>query len=122
MIPYFGPILGGAVGIVAAVFQFSDVNGPLKVLLVFLVVHYIDSYIFQPLIMKRSVDLNPVTVVLALLCGAQLGGVWGLVLAVPVAGLIKESSVVFYAWYRAERGLIVPNKEITLAAARPWVV
>jgi predicted PurR-regulated permease PerM len=56
------------------------------------------------------------------LCGAQLGGVWGLIFAVPVAGLLKEAGTVFYVWYRAERGLIVQSKEFALAAARPWVV
>lgn len=122
MIPYFGPVLGGAVGIVAAVFQYSNVAGPLRVLLLFILIHYIDSWILQPLIMKRAVDLNPVTVTFALLCGSKLGGVWGLVFAVPVAGLLKEAGTVFYVWYRAERGLIVQSKDFALAAARPWVV
>jgi predicted PurR-regulated permease PerM len=122
MIPYFGPVLGGAVGLVAAIFQFSNLMGPTRVVIVFVVIHYIDSWILQPLIMKRAVDLNPVTVVFALLCGAQLGGVWGLIFAVPVAGLLKEAGTVFYVWYRAERGLIVQSKEFALAAARPWVV
>jgi predicted PurR-regulated permease PerM len=122
MIPYFGPVLGGAVGLVAALFQYSNLTGPLRVLILFLVIHYIDSWILQPLIMKRAVNLNPVTVTFALLCGAQLGGVWGLVFAVPLAGLLKEAGTVFYVWYRAERGLIVQSKEFALAASRPWVV
>lgn len=122
MIPYFGPVLGGAVGIAAAVFQYSNTAGPLRVFLLFILIHYIDSWVLQPLIMKRAVDLNPVTVTFALLCGAKLGGVWGLVFAVPVAGLLKEAGTVFYVWYRAERGLIVPSKDFALAAARPWVV
>jgi predicted PurR-regulated permease PerM len=122
MIPYFGPVLGGVVGVAAAVFQYSNVAGPLRVLVLFLLIHYIDSWILQPLIMKRAVNLNPVTVTFALMCGATLGGVWGLVFAVPVAGLLKEAGTVFYVWYRAERGLIVQSKDFALAAAKPWVV
>lgn len=122
MIPFFGPVLGGAVGIVVALFQFGTVPGIAKVLLVFVVVHYLDSYILQPLIMKKTVNLNPVTVVFALMAGAHLAGVWGLVFAVPVASLIKEGSVIFYDWYRAERGLISPSRELTMIASRPWVV
>ena len=122
MIPYFGPVMGGALGLGAAIFQYSNLAGPLRVLVLFVVIHYIDSWILQPLIMKRAVDLNPVTVTFALLCGAKLGGVWGLVFAVPAAGLLKEAGTVFYVWYRAERGLIVPSKDFALAATRPWVV
>jgi predicted PurR-regulated permease PerM len=122
MIPYFGPVLGGAVGFVAALFQYSNMVGPLRVVALFLVIHYIDSWILQPLIMKRAVDLNPVTVTFALMCGAKLGGLWGLVFAVPAAGLLKEAGTVFYVWYRAERGLIVQSKDFALAATRPWVV
>ncbi len=122
MIPYFGPVLGGVVALVAAVFQYGNMAGPVKILVLFVVIHYIDSWILQPMIMKKAVDLNPITVTFALLCGATLGGVWGLVFAVPVAGLMKEAGSVFYAWYRAERGLVVASKEFTLAAAKPWVV
>jgi predicted PurR-regulated permease PerM len=122
MIPFFGPVLGGALGVAAAVFQFSNMTVALRVVVLFVVVHYVDSWVLQPLIMKRAVNLNPVTVVFALMCGAKLGGVWGLVFAVPVAGLVKEAGAVFYVWYRAERGLIVPSKDIALAAAKPWVV
>ncbi len=122
MIPYFGPVLGGALGIMAAIFQYSNVAGPVRILVFFIVLHYIDSWVLQPLIMKRAVDLNPVTVTFALLCGAKLGGVWGLIFAVPMAGLLKEAGTVFYVWYRAERGLIVQSKEFALAATRPWVV
>jgi len=122
VVPYGGPVVGAVLGVIAAFLQFSNLTGPVQVLLVFVVVHYVDSYIFQPLIMKRSVDLDPVTVVFALLCGAHLGGLWGLILAVPTAGVIKEVGAVFYVWYRAERGLIVPSKEIALLAQKPWVV
>ncbi|HNC74692.1 MAG TPA: AI-2E family transporter, partial [Elusimicrobiota bacterium] len=122
MIPYLGPLLGGAVGLVVALFQFGTLPALAKVLIIFTVVHYIDSYVLQPLIMKRSVNLTPVTVVFALLCGGHLAGLWGLVFAVPVASLIKEASRIFFDWYRAERGYLAPAKDIALAAARPWVV
>jgi predicted PurR-regulated permease PerM len=122
MIPYFGPVLGGAAALVAAVFQYGNMAGPLKIVVVFVIIHYIDSWILQPMIMKKAVDLNPITVTFALLCGATLGGVWGLVFAVPVAGLLKEAGHVFYAWYRAERGLVVASQEFAVAAAKPWIV
>lgn len=122
MIPYAGPFFGGAVGMVVALFQFGTLNAFAKVFLIFVVVHYIDSYVLQPLIMKRSVDLNPVTVVFALMCGGTLAGVWGLVFAVPVASLVKEASRILFEWYRAERGFLGHSKDISQVAARPWIV
>jgi predicted PurR-regulated permease PerM len=122
MIPYAGPVLGGIVGMVVALFQFGSLNVLVKVGLIFVIVHYIDSYVLQPLIMKRSVDLTPVTVVFALMCGGQLAGVWGLVFAVPVASLVKEASRILFEWYRAERGFLSHSKDISAIAARPWIV
>jgi len=122
MIPYFGPLLGGVMGLAVALFQFGSLSALIKVAVVFLAVHYVDSYVLQPFIMKRTVNLTPVTVVFALLCGGTLAGVWGLVFAVPVASLIKEGSRIFYDWYRAERGYLTPSPDITLAASKPWVV
>lgn len=121
MIPYLGPVVGGAVGMIVAIFQFSNLEGPARVLVVFLAVHYIDSWILQPLIMKRSVNLNPVTVIFALMAGLALGGLWGLVFAVPVASLVKEAGVVIHEWYRSERGMISSSRDIAQAAAKPWV-
>jgi len=43
-----------------------------------------------PLIMKKAVGLNPVIIILALMIGAKLGGVMGIIVSVPIATMIAE--------------------------------
>lgn len=87
VIPYLGPILGAipAVSIVL-------VRSPLKalgVIILFVVIQQIESGFVSPRIMGDKVGLHPITVIFAILAGGKLGGVIGMILAVPIAGIVK---------------------------------
>ncbi len=43
-----------------------------------------------PLLVKQLVGLNPVAIILAILVGAKLGGIFGIILAVPLAAVVDE--------------------------------
>ena len=60
-----------------------------KVVVFFLVIHQLENHIIVPKVMGRSIDLHPVTVIISLLIGGQLMGIVGMILAVPVAALLK---------------------------------
>lgn len=62
----------------------------LMVLGAYLIIHQFEVYLFTPLIVKRVTGLSPLVVILAVLVGYELGGIWGIVLAVPVAVAIME--------------------------------
>lgn len=88
IVPYIGPVISA---IIATTISF--LHGPLTGLLVlglFILVQQLESYVLTPLIMKRAVGLNPVVVILALMIGAKLGGVMGIIVAVPVATVAGE--------------------------------
>jgi hypothetical protein len=61
-----------------------------------LTVQQIDNHILSPNIVARTVRLHPVTVMLGLLAGGTLLGLWGMLLAVPVLASIKV--VLLHAW------------------------
>lgn len=88
LIPVIGPILA-AVPAVLFGFLASPVLG-LIVALVYLIIQQLENHLFVPLIMQRTVGLNPLVVIIALLVGAKLGGVLGMFLAVPAAAVIVE--------------------------------
>jgi predicted PurR-regulated permease PerM len=71
----------------------------LLALLVVVIVQQFDSLIMAPRIMSEQVDLHPLLVILALLVGATLFGIPGMVLSVPVAAIMKG---LFVYWF--ERG------------------
>jgi len=120
--PYVGPIVGGALGAGVAFFQFGDFAMPLKVVGLFAAVQFIDNWFFQPVIMRRSVNLHPVSVLVALLCGGQVAGGWGLLLAVPALCVLKETGKIISLWYLSERGITSLPKDIAEAAAKPYAV
>ena len=61
----------------------------LKAALVELIVQQLDNHVISPQVMKRTVQIHPATVVLALLAGATLAGFWGVLLGVPAVAVGK---------------------------------
>ncbi len=97
VIPYVGPLIGGALGVVIAVINLlvSGTVGSvvlitaLKVVLVFVGCNLIDNFVLQPLIYGHSVKAHPLEIFIVILIGAQIGGVLGMILAVPVYTLLR---------------------------------
>ncbi len=86
IIPYLGPIIAAIPAILLA-FTVS----PLTALLVaaaYFLIQQMENHLFTPLIMRKAVGLNPVIVILALLVGAKIAGILGVILAVPVTTAI----------------------------------
>lgn len=88
LIPVIGPILA-AVPAVFFAFLTSPILG-LVVAVVYTVIQQTESHLLVPIIMRRSVGLNPLVVVIALLVGAKLGGILGMFLSVPIAAVVVE--------------------------------
>ncbi len=81
-IPYIGPLIG-AVPAVFISFTQSPVIG-LSVIVLYWLLQFLENHALVPLVMKKTVGLNPVIVVIVLLLGAKLAGILGILLAVPV--------------------------------------
>ena len=87
IIPYAGPILGAMPAVFIA-FTISPVKGLLAVLLYFLI-QQAENHLIVPKVMQRTTGLNPIIVIVAVLVGAQLAGVLGALLAVPIAAALE---------------------------------
>ena len=88
LIPLVGPFIGGGLGLLIG----SITGGPtlgLKAALVALIVQQIDNHVISPNVMKRTVQLHPVTVMLSILAGGALAGFWGVLLGVPAVAVAK---------------------------------
>lgn len=95
MIPYVGPIVGT---ILAAIMGLLSGN-PLKILyaiISMLVVQQIDNNLLAPKIVGDSVGLHPVFTMMAILIGGNIGGLFGMLLSVPIAASFR---VLFNNWY-----------------------
>lgn len=87
LIPYFGAFLSAipAVGIALG----ESWRLALYMLGAIIVIQQLESNLITPRIIGDSLGLHPLVVVFALLAGGELGGLWGLILAVPGAAILK---------------------------------
>jgi predicted PurR-regulated permease PerM len=85
-IPLVGPISLGAVAVLVA--SFHAWRHALLVFAFLAIYRVIQDYVIYPRLISRSVEVHPVLVILAVLSGAELGGVVGVFLSVPVTALL----------------------------------
>ncbi len=101
LIPYIGLAISAIPALVVALTMPDPMTGLLKVGGVFAVVQFIDGSVTGPRIVGGSVGLHPVVTMLALAFGGAMLGFAGLLLAVPLAVLIKMAGLRLLAQYRA---------------------
>ncbi|MFA4885752.1 MAG: AI-2E family transporter [Desulfotomaculaceae bacterium] len=87
LIPYFGPVIGAVPAVGLAVLESKWLA--LKVAAVFFVIHQLEGNFISPKIMGDKVGLHPLVVILSLLAGGELYGLAGMLLAVPVAAVLR---------------------------------
>jgi predicted PurR-regulated permease PerM len=88
-IPYFGPAIGYIVIVVVAIFETGDLTFVYSGLLAQLITQLVDNIILQPLIFSKSADMHPVSILFIVFIGAELGGVLGMLLAIPIAATVN---------------------------------
>ncbi|MDR7315102.1 AI-2E family transporter [Brevibacillus nitrificans] len=87
IIPYIGPLIGAAPAVVVALTISTKML--LFVLLINIVIQVVEGNILSPNIVGRSLHLHPLLIIMALLAGEAIGGVIGLIVAVPVLAVCK---------------------------------
>lgn len=74
--------------------SFAYVDGGISLALMvtgfYIIVQQLETYVIQPIVVKRVIGVSPLVVILSILAGAKLAGFWGLILAVPVAVALLE--------------------------------
>ncbi|HEY0402519.1 MAG TPA: AI-2E family transporter [Blastococcus sp.] len=87
LLPLVGATIGGTVAVLAGFIH--SVPAGIAVLVFFVLYQQLENHLLQPLIFARTVKLNPLTVIVAILIGAELMGILGALLAIPVASVIQ---------------------------------
>ena len=88
-IPYIGSVIGCVVVVLIAATDFPDKLWiPYACLVLFIAVRLLDDFVFLPLTIGRKLHVNPLLCVLMLFLGATVAGATGLILALPLFGVI----------------------------------
>ncbi|HST05620.1 MAG TPA: AI-2E family transporter, partial [Chloroflexia bacterium] len=96
VVPVIGPILGAIPGLILAAFHPEGWVMVLKVLVVYVIVQQLENNLLVPKIQGDSVKLHPALIMVALVVGSQVGGLFGLVVAVPVAAIMRDIYLYLY--------------------------
>lgn len=88
LVPY--GILVALVPAFAFSYLSDGLSGALMVTGAYLIIHQFEVFLFAPLIIKKVVGLSPIVIILSILIGFELGGIWGGVLAIPIAVIVME--------------------------------
>jgi predicted PurR-regulated permease PerM len=107
LIPYIGPLIGAAFGILIVFtnhmgFDFYHVilNKIIIVGATFIVMQTIDNYIIQPMIYSEKIRAHPLEIFVVVLIGAKVYGILGMVLAIPFFVILRAIAGVFFSHYR----------------------
>ncbi|MDZ7290779.1 MAG: AI-2E family transporter [candidate division KSB1 bacterium] len=96
MIPFLGPFVGGIPAVVVSIVDTGSFSGVIPIIVAFAVIKLIDDVIVQPTVVSKSVELHPVVVIISIFAGGHIGGILGMVVAVPLVSIIKETISILY--------------------------
>ncbi|MCD6302937.1 MAG: AI-2E family transporter, partial [Anaerolineae bacterium] len=115
IIPVFGPYLGAFAPVLIAL-----IDRPIRALwiaLAFFGIQQVENLFLMPRISGHSVRFHPAVVMIIVVVGAELAGIWGLILGVPLAAIFRD--VARYLYLRTLEQGATPEMAIeTLRASR----
>lgn len=96
IIPYLGPLMGGAIGVVIGIISNLGISAfamilpnTLEIIGVFIAANAVDNFVLQPTIYSKSVFAHPIEIFLVILMAGNIGGVVGMIIAIPSYTLIR---------------------------------
>lgn len=124
IIPYVGPLAGGALGtVLALIIKYSssvpiglDVSFiwfTLILIAIFSFTQLIDNILYQPVIYSTSIKSTPLEIFIVLLIAGHIGGTLGMLIAIPSYTVIRVVAFRFFRHIKAIRRLIPSEKLIS---------
>lgn len=96
IIPYLGPLMGGFIGVIIGIISNLGINAfdmilpnSLEIIGVFVAANLVDNFVLQPTIYSKSVFAHPIEIFLVILMAGNIGGVIGMIVAIPSYTLIR---------------------------------
>lgn len=108
VVPYAGPFIGGCLSV--AISMLTPINDSIfyttiVVLSTIVIVKIIDDFVIQPTLYSERVQAHPLEVFLVILIAGFIGGVWGMLLAIPLYTIIRVFAREFFSEYSVVRKL-----------------
>lgn len=89
IIPYFGTLASTVIPLTFSLILTNNPYEPLWIIIYFLFINSIENNLLTPMITGGNVNLNPLITILGLITGAMVWGIPGMLVAIPILGIIK---------------------------------
>ncbi len=105
VIPYIGPWCAGALGTLMGVLTLYGTGTAIgllifKLVMIFVVTHLIDVFIFQPYIYSNSVQAHPLEIFIVILLAGNIGGIVGMLVAIPAYTVLRVFAKEFFSNFK----------------------
>ncbi len=124
VIPYVGPLLGGALGtLLGLILKYTSVSPigldvnfwvfTVILIAIFCVAQLFDNFLYQPVIYSTSIKAKPLEIFIVLLIVGHIGGPLGMIIAIPCYTVVRVIAFRFFGHIKAIKRLIPDEKLIT---------
>jgi predicted PurR-regulated permease PerM len=122
VIPYVGPWIGAGIGtVLGLVLKYSIAAAAgvypnfwvilITLLAVFVFTQMVDNFVFQPFIYSKSIKSSPLEIFIVLLMAGHVGGIVGMLVAIPAYTVIRVIAARFFQGFKPIRRLIQATDE-----------
>jgi|GEM_PF-6738163 len=114
LVPYIGPIV---IGIIVAIFAlFGGVQTCILSIIVSVLAQWVVANLISPRIMSSTVNLHPCIILVVIIVGGALGGIFGMLVAIPVTAIAKDMLVY---WFERRTGRQIVTNDGALFKGAP---
>ena len=114
IIPYVGPFIAMGLGLVISITALLPTNPTVEILsmlfwkmaIIFAVIKAIDMFVLTPIIFGKSMQVHPVEIFIVILVAGYLGGITGMIFAVPAYSMIRIVVKEFFGNYYSDNEMI----------------
>jgi len=89
IVPFVGNLTGNLLTILMVIVQGGNTGMIFGVIITYLIVQFLQTYLLEPLVVGAEVNINPLFTIIILVLGELIWGIPGMVLAIPLLGIMK---------------------------------
>ncbi len=109
VIPYVGPIISWCIsviiGVISPIAGASILTMVLIVGITVIVAQIVDNLVLQPVLYSNSVNAHPLEIFIVILMAGSVGGIWGMLLAIPSYNVVRVFAKEFFSRFRVVQKL-----------------
>lgn len=89
IVPFVGNLTGTSIATASVIMQGGNTSMIIGVLITYAIIQFLQTYLLEPLVVGKGVSINPLFTIAGIVAGEMIWGIPGMVLAIPVLGIIK---------------------------------